>query len=147
MVRSHCGPTPSLAESRSTAIPTLWLIFSKYRSYCNAQPAAPTTRTATHKVAAVQFGCGEIDQNLHALPALGRAGIADCCGEHLACMAVIADPEEDAAGSGGQLRGAVVVKRRRGGTAARLVKGGLRAVERTAGCGVVPPDRRGWWPR
>lgn len=48
------------------------------------------------KVAAVQFGCGEIDQNLHALPAPGQAGIAQCCGEHLACMAVVADPEKDA---------------------------------------------------
>ena len=44
------------------------------------------------KVAAVQFGRGEIDQNQHALPAPGQAGIADCCGEHLACVAVVAGP-------------------------------------------------------
>ena len=62
------------------------------------------------KIAAVQFGRGEIDQNQHPLPTPGRAGIANCCGKHLVCVAVITDPEEDAAGDGGQLRGAVVAK-------------------------------------
>ena len=44
------------------------------------------------KVAALQFGSGEVDQNQHALPAPGQARIADRSGEYLACVAVVAGP-------------------------------------------------------
>lgn len=89
------------------------------------------------KVATVQFGRSEIDQNQHTLPAPGRARVIDHRGEHLACVGVIAGPYEDATSDGRQLRGTVMVKRRRGRTTTGLIEEILRAVERVVRCGAV----------
>ena len=80
------------------------------------------------KIAAVQFCRGEIDQNQHALPLLGQAGIADCCGEHR----VRGCGRRPARGCNQWRRSvenAVVVKRRRVRTAAGPVEGGVCMVE------------------
>lgn len=42
------------------------------------------------KFIALQFGGGEIDEYKDALAARGRAWIADCCSEHIACAVVVA---------------------------------------------------------
>ena len=84
------------------------------------------------KVAAVQFGGGEIDQNQHAVPAAGQSKLIEGHGKSLLCHAVVACLEKDVAGGGGQLHGAVVIKPRGRGSAARLGEGGLRAVEGVA---------------
>ena len=85
--------------------------------------------TGGGEITAVQFGGSEIDQNEDAVTPSGRAGIGDCFSEHLACVGVVASPEEDVSTRGSQLRAALVAKPRRGTTTRRLVQGILRAVE------------------
>ena len=91
------------------------------------------------EVAAVQLGRGEIDQDQDALPTRGRAELVECGGERLACAVVVTGLEQDVTGSGGQVRGGAIVKRRGGGAAGGLVEGGSRAVEGVARCGVLAP--------
>jgi hypothetical protein len=79
-------------------------------------------------VAAAQLGCGEIDEDQHALSTRRLASLAERCGECLACAAVVTGPQKGVTSHGAQVR-ATRAKRCGRAAAGRLVEGSVRTIE------------------